>query len=73
MSTPLLNPGGAMPQEKALQLKIQREAKPPRLWRWLICDGEQERPIQFSAPRFRSSEEAWEAGQKALTERPRRR
>lgn len=66
MSATLLNPNGALAERRILDLRVERQPAPPRLWRWVACAGGSARAIRCSEASFRCAQDAWEAGQRAL-------
>lgn len=66
MSTSLIYPNGAMAPRPICEVKVQYVGRPPVPWAWAIHVEGRSHKIYTSKVRYRSAEEAWEAGQKAL-------
>jgi hypothetical protein len=66
MSTSLIYPNGVIEPRPALELKVQHLTRPPRPWGWAIHVEDRSTRVYTSEARYRSAQEAWEAGRKAL-------
>ena len=66
MSTSLIHPNGAIAPRPICEVKVQHVARPPTPWGWVIHVEGQSTHVYTSNGRYRSAQEAWEAGQKAL-------
>ncbi len=72
MSNTLIHPNGAVASRPSCELKVQHMARPPAPWGWAVHVEGRPAPAYASALRFRSAEEAWEAGRAALSRIERR-
>ena len=57
---------GRLPLRPICEVKVQHVARPPAPWGWVIHVEGQSTHVYTSNGRYRSAQEAWEAGQKAL-------
>ncbi len=66
MSTSLIYPNGVIEPRPVFELKVQHLARPPAPWGWAIHVEGRSTRVYTSEARYRSAQEAWEAGRKAL-------
>ena len=66
MSISLIHPNGAIAPRPICEVKVQHVARPPTPWGWVIHVEGRATRVFTSKHRYRSAEEAWEAGRKAL-------
>ncbi len=67
MSTSLIYPNGVIEPRPKLEVKVQHLARPPAPWIWSIHVEGQPNHLYIAKSRYRSAQEAWEAGRKALS------
>jgi hypothetical protein len=72
MSSNLIYPNGAVASRPDREVKVHYVDRPPTPWSWAIYVEGRPVPAYTSADRFRSAEEAWEAGRKILMQQGQR-
>jgi hypothetical protein len=53
-----------------LLIKVERRARPPEPWAWMICQEGRAEPLRCSTRCYRSAEDAWTVGRAVLERLP---
>jgi hypothetical protein len=66
MSTSLIYPNEIIEPRPVLEVKVEHLARPSAPWGWAVHVEGRSTRVYTSEARYRSAQEAWEAGRKAL-------